>query len=114
MGAQQIPATTMQFISAFGFLFVAVAVAKSKKVQLTINSRGSWYALCSGMLLGLGGLALYAAYRTGANTAVVTAATSLYPLATVLLAVLILRERPNRFQTLGIVFATAAIVLFAL
>jgi EamA domain-containing membrane protein RarD len=38
----------------------------------------------------------------------------MYPMVTVVLAVLILRERLNRFQMMGILFAIAAMVIFSL
>jgi drug/metabolite transporter (DMT)-like permease len=38
----------------------------------------------------------------------------MYPMVTVVLAVLILRERLNRYQSLGILFAIAAMVIFSL
>jgi transporter family protein len=101
----------MQFVSAFGFLFVAVAVFPVKKVELRGSWRGGRFALISGVLLGVGGMALYGAYRASHNSSVVTAVTSLYPVITVLLAVSFLREKINRLQTLGILFAAIAILL---
>jgi uncharacterized membrane protein len=68
----------------------------------------------NGILSGIGGLTLFAAYHTNGNTALITVATSLYPTITVVLAVLILRERLSATQALGLVFAGAAIVLFSL
>ena len=113
LASQEIPPATTQFISAFGFLAVVIAVAGIKHTRVTIEAPGSWYALIGGVLLACGGLALYGAYRTGHDPSVVTATTSLYPVATVVFAVLLLQERPNRFQVLGIVFAVIAIVLLS-
>jgi len=113
LASQEIPPATTQFISAFGFLLVVVALAKLKNIRVTIQGRGGWYALIGGLLLACGGLALYGAYHTGYDASVVTATTSLYPVVTVFFAVLLLRERPNRFQVLGIVFAIIAIVLLS-
>lgn len=114
LASQEIPPATTQFISAFGFLLVVVALAEIKQIRVTIpQGRGSWYALLGGLLLACGGIALYGAYRIGHNASVVTATTSLYPVATVFFAVLLLQERPNKFQVLGIVFAVIAIVLLS-
>jgi drug/metabolite transporter (DMT)-like permease len=44
---------------------------------------------------------------------VVTAITSLYPAATVILAVTFLRERLSKVQALGVVFALGSILLFS-
>jgi|SRR5690349_4028616 bacterial/archaeal transporter family protein len=113
LASQEIPPATTQFISAFGFLLVVVVLTKVNNIRVTIQGRGSWYALIGGLLLACGGIALYGAYRTGYDASVVTATTSLYPVVTVFFAVLLLRERPNRFQVLGIVFAIIAIVLLS-
>jgi len=113
LGSEEIPPTTMQFISAFGFLLVGLVMMAVQKPQLKKSLRGNCYALISGILLGLGGIALYAAYRAGDNASVVTAATSLYPVATVLLAVTFLKEKLNKLQLLGVCFAVAAILLLS-
>jgi bacterial/archaeal transporter family protein len=113
LASQEIPPATTQFVSAFGFLAVVVAVTEIKQIRVTIQGRGSWYALIGGLLLACGGIALYGAYRTGHDASVVTATTSLYPVATVFFAVLLLQERPNKFQVLGIGFAVIAIVLLS-
>ena len=56
----------------------------------------------------------YAAYSTGGNTAVITTATGLYPMVSVLLAIIFLKERLTRVQVLGVLFAIAAMVIFSL
>jgi transporter family protein len=113
LGSKEIPPTTMQFVSAFGFLLVGLVMVAVQKPQLKQSLRGNSYALISGVLLGLGGIALYGAYRAGDNASVVTATTSLYPVATVLLAVTFLREKINRLQLMGVCFAVAAILLLS-
>jgi len=113
LGSEEIPPTTMQFVSAFGFLLVGLVMVAVQKPQLKKSLRGNCYALISGILLGLGGIALYGAYRTGDNASVVTATTSLYPVATVLLAVTFLHEKINKLQLLGVGFAVAAILLLS-
>jgi transporter family protein len=68
----------------------------------------------NGVLSAVGSLALFAAYHTNGNTAVVTASTALYPMITVLLAVTILREKFGLVQVAGLGFAAIAIVIFSL
>jgi transporter family protein len=75
---------------------------------------GRSYALVSGILLGVGGVALYEAYRVGHNASVITATSSLYPLVTVVCAVVFMRERLSRLQFCGLLFAIAAIVTLSL
>jgi len=114
LGSKEIPPATMQFISAFGFLLVALVPVVSRKVQFNKDLRANGCALISGVLLGLGGIALFGAYRYGENASVVTAATSLYPFVTVIFAVTFLREKPNKFQLIGLFFAATAILLLSL
>jgi uncharacterized membrane protein len=78
LGSEEIPPATMQFVSAFGFLLVGLVMVAVQRPQLMESLRGNSYALISGVLLGLGGMALYGAYRAGDNASVVTATTSLY------------------------------------
>jgi uncharacterized membrane protein len=104
----------MQFVFAFGFIPVALLVLVLKRVRFEKSVKGISYSLGNGILAGIGGLTLFAAYRSGGNTSVITAATALYPLITVILAILILRERLNWLQVVGLGFAVAAIIIFSL
>jgi uncharacterized membrane protein len=114
LGTNEIPASTMQFIFAFGFIPVAILVLAMKRVKFEKSVKGISFSLGNGVLAGIGGLTLFAAYRSGGNTSVITAATALYPLITVVLAVLVLRERLNWLQMIGLGFAAAAIIIFSL
>ena len=114
LGSDEIPASAMQFIFAFGFIPVAVLVLILKPVKFEKSVKGIVYSLGNGVLAGIGGLALFAAYRSGGNTSVITAATALYPLITVVLAILVLRERLTWLQVLGLSFAVVAIIIFSL
>jgi transporter family protein len=114
MGSREIPADTMQFIFTFGTLPVALALLAGRHFKLEKSRKGIFYAVSNGVLSGIGGLAFFAAFRSGGNTSVITAATSLYPMITVALAVTILRERLTWVQVVGLGFAAAAIVIFSL
>jgi uncharacterized membrane protein len=113
-GSDQLPPNTEQFMAAFGFLLLGLVVFASMRFRIERSRKGLVYGVCCGVLLASGAIASFAAYRTGANTAVVTTLTAMYPMVTVVLAVLILRERLNRYQSLGILFAIAAMVIFSL
>lgn len=114
IGSYQIPAKAMQFIFTFGTVPVALALLVARHFRLEKSPQGIFYAVANGILAGIGGLALFAAYRSGGNTSVITAATALYPMITVVLAVLILRERLTKLQVVGLGFAAAAIIIFSL
>jgi transporter family protein len=63
------------------------------------NSLGAWF--------------LYASLESGAKASIAVPLTSLYPLLTVLLAVLFLGEKPKPLQWLGIALALVAGVLMS-
>lgn len=114
LASAEIPARTMQFLYPFGWVPVALMCLWAREFKFEKSLRGIFYAITIGVLGGLGGLAYFAAYRTGGNTSAIAAATAMYPLITVVLAVLILRERLTWLHIVGLVFAAAAFVLFSL
>ena len=114
LGSRDIPANGMEFLFAIGGVPVALAMLAGRGFGLEKSVKGITYGLIVGILSAVGQLALFAAFRSGGNTAVVTTATGLYPMVTVVLAVIFLRERLTRIQILGLAFAAAAFVIFSL
>jgi len=74
------------------------------------NSPWNYYGLLSGGALALGLLSYYFALEVGSLSVIVTA-TSLYPVVAILLAVILLGERPSRLQWLAIALALASLLL---
>lgn len=74
---------------------------------------GIVYGVSAGILGGLGIIFFYFAMKEG-KTSVVVAMTALYPLVTLLLSSLILKEHITLKQTLGIFFAIIAMALFSM
>jgi transporter family protein len=109
-----IPEQTIQFLFTFGALPVAVVLLASRGFKLEKNPKGILFGIGNGVLAGIGNAALAGAYRSGGNTSVITAATAMYPIITVLLAVTILRERLTNLHKLGLLFAAIAFVIFSL
>jgi transporter family protein len=114
IGSKEIPPATMEFISSFGFVMVSLGVMRRKPSAADKSFAGKCFALISGVLLALGGISLYGAYRTGYNASMITAVTSLYPVVTVLCAVGFLREKLNKMQVVGLLFAIAAMFILSL
>ncbi len=113
LGTNEIPAPTMQYLFNLGGIPIGILFLAKRRFKLERSPSGLTYALTVGVLSALGQLALFGAYRGGANTAVVTVITSLYPIVTVLLAYFLLRERMGKAQIVGLGFAVAAFVLFS-
>lgn len=113
-GSREIPPESMQFLFTIGAIPVCVALLIARRFKLEKSRKGIFYAVLNGVLSGIGGFTLFAAYHTNGNTSLITASTSLYPVITVLLAVTILRERFGMVQLAGLGFAAAAIVIFSM
>ena len=92
----------------------AAAVTADDHARRARTRRRAWYAaIGAGVLLGTANALLMTALHLG-NLAAVSVLSSLYPLATVLLAAIVLRERVSRLQVGGIVLAIVAAVLLSL
>jgi transporter family protein len=113
LGTNEISARTMQFLYPFGWLPVALVCLWLRCFKPEKHARGIIYSVAIGVFGGIGGLAFFAACRTGGNTSAIVAATAMYPLITVFLAVLILREKLTWLHMTGLAFASAAFVLFS-
>jgi bacterial/archaeal transporter family protein len=70
-------------------------------------------AIAGGALNGLGAWTSFRALESGGKASVVISLVSLYPLLTVLLAVLMLGERLTGLQTMGAFTAIAAAILLS-
>jgi len=113
LASSEIPAEPLQFLFTIGTVPVAIALLIARKFSVEPSASGIFFSVANGVASAVGTLALFAAFRSGGNTGVISVATSLYPLITVVLAILILRERLTRIQALGLALAVAAIVIFS-
>jgi transporter family protein len=114
LGSEDISPNASQFLFAFGALPVALVLLARRRMEMEKDAKGIAYSIANGLLSGIGSWALFAAYRTGGNAAIVTTATAMYPLITVVLAVTILRERLTRVHLIGLGFAVVAFVIFSI
>src|SRR5258708_16446960 len=103
----------MQLLFVIGTLPVTLALLVRKSVRSERSGKGILFGLLNGIFSSIGMIALFAAYRSGGNTSVVTAAGASFPVVTVLLAMVVLKERLAPIQGIGIAFAVSAPVLFS-
>lgn len=102
-----------QALSTLGILPVMLALVVSRKFSTPGNRpRGILYALASGAVSCIGNVVYYDVLSRGGKAATIVPLTALYPLVTILLAMLLLRERLNRIQLGGILLSLIAIYLF--
>ena len=90
-----------------------VALLLKLKLRVERDLLGVLYGLLSGIFGGLGNIALFEAFRRGGPVSVVLPLSALYPLITVVLAILILKEKLNWRQRTGVALAVMAISLFS-
>jgi bacterial/archaeal transporter family protein len=74
---------------------------------------GVFWAFLTGILGGVGNLAFFQALVKGGNASVVAPVTALFPVVTVLLALIFLKERLGGVQWLGLALAFVAIYLLS-
>ena len=111
---QGVPDPTMFYLFIWGSLPVALALLTVRGLHFEKSLKGISCGITVGILGGAGQLAMLNALAVpSGNTSVISAITGLYPMVTVVLAVLLLRERLTRVQTTGLLLATTAIVIFA-
>lgn len=99
-------------ISTLGMLPILLCLGAGRGRPWGRSALSLWIALLAGVLTGLGNLGIYGLLRSGEKAATLVPLTALYPLVTVVLAVLFLRERLNAWQTAGILSSLAAIYSF--
>lgn len=103
-----------QILFTFALVPSAIMAACSKQVRVgTDKPRGLFWGFVSGLLAAAGNIAFYLALEKGADTAIATPLSNIYPLVTIFIAWLWFKERLNGVQALGIVIAVVAIVLLS-
>jgi len=114
IGSEEIPSEPSLFLQTTGMIPLALILVVTGSSRGPQSNLGVVYSLLNGIITGIGILCLLAAYRSGGNTSVVAVTTSLYPLVTFALAILLLHEKLTKLQVCGLLLATVSIVLFSL
>ena len=109
---RHLTAPQSQALSTLGILPIMAALPLSSRIREGQNpARGALCALAAGLVAGLGNLGYYQAVGLGAAASVAVSLTALYPVVTIAIAFIFLRERPGPIQLLGIGTALGAIYL---
>jgi len=96
--------------AALATTIMAVILAKPKS---ELNQQAIYYAMIAGAIGVLGNLAFNMALEIG-STSIVTSVSALYPLITLILGKLVLREEITVTQLIGIILAVIAIILMSI
>ena len=101
-------------------IFVAWKVSRqsterngNSQTKLQRRGNGTFWAFLTGILGGVGNMAYFQAMVKGGKASVVTPVTALFPMVTVVLALIFLKERLGRIQWLGLALAFVAIYLLS-
>lgn len=95
-----------------GVLIIGLITLSTMNFKPATDSKGFSFAILTGLTYGIGCLFYFIAASKGKIMTVVTL-TSLYPVITILLSYLLLKEDVNVRQCLGIMLAFVAIVLMS-
>jgi drug/metabolite transporter (DMT)-like permease len=85
---------------------IALAISR-KALRQQLPARGQLRGLAFVAVAGVGGDLAYAAASRNGALSIVSAVSSLYPVTTVALGMMIQHQRANRIQTAGILLALA-------
>jgi transporter family protein len=113
--SNELNAYANQVLFTLGLMPLMLLILRSRRLSGgTDRRRGIFYAFLTGILGGTGNIAFFKSLTAGGQASVVVPLTAMSPLVTVLMALLLLRERLSRSQKVGLVLALAAIYLLSL
>lgn len=113
IGSDKLPPRQVQIWFTFGTFPLLIPTLLRSRLKVGTDRLGVTYGTLTGFLAGIGNLALFAALEDG-KASIVGPVTTLYPLVSVILAVIVLKERTNRWQFIGVILAVAAIFILSL
>lgn len=114
MASAGLPPRSVFFIESIVALVVAAGWMATHGFKFdAVSSKGFLYAALTGIALAFGQIFFFVALSRG-KASVVIIMTSLYPLITIALAFLVLRETISWTQGLGVVLALLALPLLSL
>jgi drug/metabolite transporter (DMT)-like permease len=109
----ELSAWQVQSLSTLGLLPVLGWLTARPPLRAGSNRRrGFWLAFGAGVITSVGNVACYHALAVGGRAAAVMPLTSLYPVVTIVLALVFLRERLNAVQGAGIAASLGALWCF--
>ncbi len=112
LATRTLDTTSTLFFQQMGALLATLCVLATAGFRIKPEMKGISWAMLTGML-GVFGLLCFLQAVTRYRLSVVVMVTALYPLITVGLSVLILREKLTALQWLGVALAMAAILLMS-
>jgi transporter family protein len=112
LGSDSATPLQLQILFTFGMVPIAALALLQVRFKLAAKPRGAFYGVLCGLFSGLGLLAYYASMQRG-KASIVGPVTALFPLLTILLAFVFLKEKVNRVQAIGMILALCAITILS-
>jgi len=112
LSVDHIDSKTALVYQTLGVMIISLITLCTMSFKVTANAKGVSFGVLTGLAYGVGCLFYFLAASKGKITNVVTL-TSLYPMITILLSFLILKEQINLKQVIGVGFALLAIFLMS-
>jgi transporter family protein len=112
LATNSMPPKSVYLFTVSGAFITAFLVLVSLHFRVEVNPKGISLALLAGLLGSIGGLCFVHSVSKGKASVVITM-TALYPLVTIILSFLFLRETITLKQGVGIVFALLAMLFLA-
>lgn len=112
VGSSGVSAYGMQVLFTVGALPLVLLILVRLRWRVETDRLGIAYGAANGVLAAFGGIAYFAAMARG-EASLVGPVTSLFPLVTVVLAAVALKEKLNRVQMAGLVCALVSICLLS-
>lgn len=100
------------FLFALGMLLTIPFVLKKIRKQKP-NTKGIVWGLIAGALAIAGNVAVFKAFSSGGLAAIVIPVTNLYPLVTIVVALLFFKEKLNGVNAIGILLAVPAVIMLS-
>jgi drug/metabolite transporter (DMT)-like permease len=103
---------TNHVLFSVGMLLTLPLVVKKVRTEKP-SRKGIGWGLVAGALAVTGNVAVYKAFSAGGLAAIVIPVTNLYPLVTIVIALLVFREKLNWINAIGILLAIPAVVMLS-
>lgn len=101
------------FWFVLAFLPIALVILLTVPLDWHLKAWVFWLAVIGGALNGLGAMTSFKALESGGKASIVIPLCYLYPLITILLALLFLHEKVTRTEVAGITLALVAALLLS-
>ena len=113
VGSEKLSPAQMQVLFSAGILAATIPAWSRSGIGRNSDRLGLLFGTFTGLFSVFANLAVFAALRT-APASVIQPATGLYPLVTVILGLVVLRERMNPVQGVGVFLAVIALWILSL